>query len=304
MFLLRHIKTLPINLDQQMTEALLLQPHNQSEKMLTIFRTVRKPMFAGKLYPEQPDVLADMIDRACSEASTENVGEIKAMLLPYSSYDELLALLAKAYKQVEKTAPDLVVFIAPAVDTFHRIAMSGFAAFETPLGKVELSDYVRNELCDEDDDFFISEEGLPKGYSIETQLPILQRTIGRHAPFKILPILMGEQTVDLCDETAAALSEVLMSKKVLVIGHCNFNAAYQGEVMQNYLSALEALNYDELMRYAVIHGKKFGTGLGIAAIVARVARELSAKRVSKIAELLSSNKENLYLAVSFSKSTN
>ncbi|MFN3385973.1 MAG: AmmeMemoRadiSam system protein B [Candidatus Thermochlorobacter sp.] len=284
-----------------MNEALLLQPQNQGEKMLTIFRTVRKPMFAGKLYPEQPDVLADMIDRACIAASTENLGEIKAMLLPYASYDEVLPVLAKAYKQVENLSPDLVVFIAPAVDTFHRIAMSGFAAFETPLGKVELSDYVRNELCDEDDDFFISEEGLPKGYSIETQLPILQRTIGKRAPFKILPILMGEQTVDLCDEAATALSEVLMSKKILVIGHCNFNAAYQDEMLQNYLSALEALKYDELMRYNVMYGKKFGTGLGIAAIVARIAKELSAKHVSKIAEALSSNKENLYLAISFSK---
>lgn len=283
-----------------MTETLFWQPQNQSEKMLTIFRTVRKPMFAGKLYPEQPDALAAMIDKALAASSAENLGEVKAMLLPYAAYDEVLPVLAKAYKQIENASPDLVVFIAPAVDTFHRIAMSGFAAFETPLGNVELSDYARNELCDEDDDFFISEEGLPKGHSIEAQLPILQRTIGRNAPFKILPILMGEQTVDLCDETAAALSDILMSKKVLVIGHCNFNAAHRDD-MPNYLSALEALNYDELMRYAVTCGKHFGTGLGIAAIIARIAKDLSAKRVSKIAESLSPNKENLYLAVSFSR---
>jgi AmmeMemoRadiSam system protein B len=283
-----------------MNQTLFLQPQNQSETMLTIFRTVRKPMFAGQLYPEQPEELASVIDKALSESSKEHFGEIKAMLLPYGAYSEVLPILAKAYKQVETMSPDLVVFIAPAVDTFHRIAMSGYSAFETPLGKVELSDYVRNELCDEDDDFFISEEGLPKGYSIETQLPILQRTIGKNAPFKILPVLMGEQSVDLCDETAAALSEVLMSKNVLIIGHCNFSATAQSE-MQSYLKALEKLDYDELMRYAVLHGKSFGTGLGIAAIVARVAKELSVKCVTKIAEGLSPNRENLYLAVAFSK---
>jgi hypothetical protein len=57
-----------------MSQTLFLQPQNQSETMLTIFRTVRKPMFAGQLYPEQPEVLADMVDKALASASKEHFG--------------------------------------------------------------------------------------------------------------------------------------------------------------------------------------------------------------------------------------
>lgn len=283
-----------------MWESLFLEPQTHSSSMLTIFRTVRKPIFAGSHYPDAPEALMAMIDTALATVQPEPIGEVKAMLLPYSTYDEVLPVLAKAYRQVEHLAPDLVVLISPAVDTFHRIAMSGYAAFQTPLGDLEVSDYARNELCDEDDDFFISEDGLPKGYAIEIQLPILQRTIGKHSTFKILPIMMGEQSVDLCDETAAALSEVLMSKNVLMIGLCNFKTAFQVE-WSNYWQALATQNYSELMRYAVMKGKDWGTGLGIAAITARVAKELSAKHAHKLAEKRSSNQDDLYVAVAFSR---
>lgn len=283
-----------------MWESIFFEPQTRSSSMLSIFRTVRKPMFAGSHYPESPEELATMIDQALSVEQPEPIGEVKAMILPYSSYDEVLPVLAKAYRQVESLAPDLVVLMSPAVDTFHRIAMSGYAAFQTPLGELELSDYARNELCDEDDDFFISEDGLPKGYAIEIQLPILQRTIGHNTTFKILPIMMGEQTVDLCDETASALSEVLMSKNVLMIGLCNFKVACQAE-WDAYWEALAAQDYSTLMRYAVMHHKTWGTGLGIAAITARVAKELSAKRLFKLAEKRSSSTDDLYIAMAFSR---
>jgi MEMO1 family protein len=267
--------------------------------MVGFSKTSRSPMFAGTLYPADAATLTRQVDDAVNIVTPKKIADVKTMLLPYDDYALVLNQLAQAYCAASSANYDLVVLLSPADAPFNRIAISAYGYLETPLGKLEINDYVRNELCDEDDDFFISEEGLDTP-SIELHLPLLQRTLGKHAPFKVLPIVMGNQTVDLCGEVSSALSEIFQSKKVLLIALCNFSLSAQPH-LDDYIRSLAAQDYGALLRYAVVQGSVIGTGLGVVAVMARVAHALGAKRFTEFSRNENSDTKKIYLSAAFSK---
>jgi AmmeMemoRadiSam system protein B len=245
-------------------------------------RTVRPPMFAGELYPSDALTLQTQLDEAISHANRDPekplIPYVRTLLVPHGHYKHVLPILAEGYRHIESARYELIVFVAPTVDKFDRLVISGYGYFGTPLGNIELSDYVRNELCDEDDDFFISELGLPKGSSIEVQLPLLQRTIGKHHALRIVPLLIGNQTIDLCNEAATALSEILTSKSALVIAMNNFHLSTENTpLVEEFMAGMREHDYGALIRMAVMHGEKLGTGLGAWAIAARISHSLGAR---------------------------
>ncbi len=257
-------------------------------------RTVRPPMFAGELYPADALMLQTHIDAALSNATLNPekplIPYVRTLLVPFGNYAHVLPTLAESYRHIESARYELIVFVAPTVDTYNRLMISGYGYFGTPLGNIELSDYVRNELCDEDDDFFISELGLPKGYSIEVQLPLLQRTIGKHHPLRIVPLLIGNQTVDLCNEAAAALSEILTSKNALIVAVNNFHLSTENTpLVEEFMAGMREHDYGALIRMAVMHDGKLGSGLGAWAIAARVSHSLGARNFHLLAQRSSVN---------------
>jgi AmmeMemoRadiSam system protein B len=246
-------------------------------------------MFAGELYPSDPLTLQAQVDAAIADAN-QNLEKplipyLRTLLVPLGHYAHVLPTLAEGYRHIESARCELAVFIAPTVDKYERLMISGYGYFATPLGDVELSDYVRNELCDEDDDFFISELGLPKGSSIEIQLPLLQRTIGKHHSLRIVPLLIGNQTIDLCNEAATALSEILTSKNALIVAVNNFNLSTENTpLVEEFMAGMREEDYDALIRMAVMHGETLGSGLGAWAIAARVSHSLGARNFHLLAQ--------------------
>ncbi|MGQ9805799.1 MAG: AmmeMemoRadiSam system protein B [Chlorobiales bacterium] len=245
-------------------------------------RTIRPPMFAGELYPADAPTLKAQVDAAICDANASPekplIPYVRTLLVPHGHYAHVLPTLAEGYRHIESARYELAVFIAPTVDTYERLMISGYGYFATPLGDIELSDYVRNELCDEDDDFFICELGLPKGSSIEVQLPLLQRTIGKHHSLRIVPLLIGNQTIDLCNEAANALSEILTSKNALVIAVNNFHlSADNTPLVEEFMAGMREQDYEALIRMAVMHDGKLGSGLGAWAIAARISHSLGAR---------------------------
>ncbi|MFN3345324.1 MAG: AmmeMemoRadiSam system protein B, partial [Chloroherpetonaceae bacterium] len=214
----------------------------------------------------------------------------------------VLPILAESYRHVESARYELVVFVAPTVDTYNRLMISGYGYFATPLGEIELSDYVRNELCDEDDDFFICELGLPKGSSIEIQLPLLQRTIGKHHSLRIVPLLIGNQTIDLCNEAAAALSEILMSKNALVIATSNFRLSTQNTpLIEEFMAGMREHDYNALIRMAIMHGKSLGSGLGAWAVAARISHSLGARNFHLLAQHSNPKTEHHFVSACYTQ---
>jgi MEMO1 family protein len=263
-------------------------------------------MFAGHLYPADPTVLQSEIDLALKQAQAsakpEIPGRIKTLLVPHDDYRYALPALAHAYGHLKAGTYSLIVFIAPSVDRFNGIAISGYGYFQTPLGTVELSDPVRNEFFDQDDDFFISEEGYPKGSSIELQIPVLQQTLGKSKPVKIVPLLIGNRTPELCNELVGALSELLQYNNILLVAPNTFHYASENQgLVDEFIGLLEKQNYAELMRHVVKHGEKLGTGLGVAAVAAKASSELGARKFTLLYREHCEATGKLYISASYSK---
>lgn len=273
---------------------------------LYLSKSIRQPLFSGDLYPADPTVLRSEIELALKEAEASPAphvpGRIKTLLVPHDNYKFALPALAHAYARLKNGSYTLVVFIAPSVDRFNRIAISGYGFFQTPLGTVELSDAVRNEFFDQDDDFFISEEGYPKGSSIELQLPVLQETLGKVRPFKIVPLLIGNQIPELCNELVSALSELLQYNNILLVVPNTFHYTSENEVLiDEFLKLLEKQNYPELMRFVVKYGERLGTGLGVTAVAAKVSSELGARKFTLLYREHCEVTGKLYVSASYSK---
>jgi AmmeMemoRadiSam system protein B len=266
---------------------------------------VREPQFAGKLYPQNPTALKAQIASLLKASQTpEAQTTVRAILVPYAEYDTAAgAALAAAYKHVAKASYDTVVVLSPAPkESFDKIVVAESQYFSTSLGKIELNDYTRNEMADEDDDIFLSDQASLDDDATEVQLPFLQETIYANHPFRLVPIILGNQTVELCNELAHALSEVLMHKNALLVVPTNFVQSTENlAVMSEFLEEMIGMDYGSLLRKTIRVNHHFATGLGNIAVAVKVCLNLGAKKFSLLHRQASADGKTTYLAAAISK---
>lgn len=126
-----------------------------------------------------------------------------------------------------------------------KLPMPSNKFFETLLGKVPANDFLRNELCDEDDDFFIHDEGFSEDMSLFQQLMMLQCTC---LDFSVVSIQIADQGPAIVKELASALEEVLASRNTLLVFCCELHntrkkefGKIQNMILKNNQSGL--MNY-------------------------------------------------------------
>lgn len=150
------------------------------------------------------------------------------------------------YSRIDPASFDTVVI----VETYDRVLdkklpMPSNKVFKTPLGDVPVNDFLRNELCDEDDDFFIHDEGFSKDMGLFQQLMMLQCTCDE---FNTLSIQVADRGPAIVKELAFVLEEVLASRNALLVFCCELDNArrkefekVKGMILNNNQSGL--LNY-------------------------------------------------------------
>lgn len=99
-----------------------------------------------------------------------------------------------------------------------RIAVSSLDRFETPLGEVVANDRLRNEFCDEDDDFYVDDGREGCSPALTTHLMMLQIALGDYTAVSIR--LQGDEPF-LIREAAGALDELLGNRPALVVCCCH-----------------------------------------------------------------------------------
>ncbi len=150
----------------------------------------RKPVVAGTFYPDDPQVLALMVD----ELLAQNPGRCarpKALIVPHAGYIYSGAIAASAYNTLHPLRDSIrrVVLLGPShYVAFHGLAYSEADAFATPLGAVELNKKDL-PLIQSLPQVKQLEQAHQREHSLEVQLPFLQRTLAR---FTLLPLVVGE----------------------------------------------------------------------------------------------------------------
>jgi AmmeMemoRadiSam system protein B len=225
------------------------KPRPQPSREKTVMR-VREPAVAGSFYPDDPDELAAMVDGYLAEAKARNLPGLRALVCPHAGYIYSGKTAGIGFRQAAGGHFDQVVVMAPS----HRVAFRGVAvpaadAFETPLGKIPVSD--RADELGKSPPFVVDSRPHAQEHALEVELPFLQRVLKR---FELIPLVFGK--VD--EEAAAAALAKLVNPTTLFVASSDlshYHAYDQARALdQAAVDAIVRLDIDAI-RHAEACGK-------------------------------------------------
>lgn len=164
-----------------------------------IDHAIRPPAVAGRFYPADPDHLDDEVRRYLNAAhAPEDCLDpplVKAVIAPHAGYPYSGPIAASAF--VHMACSDVPVrrfiLLGPAhFAPVDGLALSGAAAFDTPLGRVSVDAAARDALASLPA-VAIDDDAHQPEHCLEVELPFLQTLF---LDFTIVPLLVGEATAE------------------------------------------------------------------------------------------------------------
>lgn len=225
------------------------------------------------VYATQPRPLRNQIEQLLRSTTKSPIdGDVVAVIVPD---DNLLiggGIAADVYKVLEGRSYDTVIVVAPShTGDFGRIHVCSVDDYHTALGNLRVNDQIRNELCDEDDDIFLDNEGHFHTEGVDVQLPFLQTVL--KGEFDIVPVVMGDESPDFCRELGHAVGEVMYSRRALVVATADILEGDAAEIEQ-FQALLATSDVSRLM--ALLNSGKVrmeGRGPVLVALIAALHRK-------------------------------
>lgn len=197
------------------------------------------------VYPTQPGPLRQTLDGLLSNAPSAAGADLIALVVPDSNRLGGGAAAAAAYTYLRGQNLESVILVSPShTGDFGRLSICQADSYRTPLGEVRVDDRLRHELCDEDDDIFVDDTGHYHTEGADVQIPFLQRVLGDD--FKVVPIVMGEESPAFCRELGHAVGEILYGQRALLVGSADILGAEDG-ALEAFREAIETFDDSELM---------------------------------------------------------
>lgn len=157
-----------------------------------------------------------------------NSEHVRMLFVPNNIGEHNFGELCTTYKTVINQKFDTVVVIESYTGHLKKkLAMPSNKVFESRFGEVPVNDFLRNEFCDEEDDFFIADEGYSEEMSLFTQLPILQSCF---SDFEVVSLQIGDYDPAIIRELAYTLDELLLNRNALIVYCCDVPASSPEEL--------------------------------------------------------------------------
>ncbi|GAB4253727.1 MAG: AmmeMemoRadiSam system protein B [Acidobacteriota bacterium] len=206
---------------------------------------IREPAVAGLFYPGSAAELQAEIKR-CLEAvpRKELPGRVLGLIAPHAGYVYSGPVAAHAYAALRGRAIRRVVVISPChVEAFQGAAVFPGRAYLTPLGEIPVDGEFARRLVEAGGaEFSHRGHALGRGgrgeHALEVQLPFLQVVLGE---FSLVPIVLGEQSMDTCRRLGLALGR-LRDPETLIVASSD---------LSHYHSDTEARRLDRKVADAV-----------------------------------------------------
>ncbi len=178
-------------------------------------------------YPADPTDLSRDVALYLEQATPAEIrGEITGLIAPHAGYMYSGAVAAWAYKSLSQRTYDTVIIVAPSHKSyFEGAALQEKGGYRMPLGMIKVDEEFASALLKETS-YVQSNFAAHQGeHSLEVQLPFLQTVLRE---FRIVPLIMGTQDVDLCEALASALFRVIQGtgKRCLVVGSTDLSHYY------------------------------------------------------------------------------
>jgi MEMO1 family protein len=146
--------------------------------------TVRPAVAAGTFYPRDPEELAATVDALLGAIAPDPT--VQGVVAPHAGYVYSGPVAATAFRLVPR--PRRVVLLGPShFVPLEGCAVSGAAAWATPLGEVPVDEELRSTAVATGSR--VDDRPHARDHAIEVQLPFLQCVCGE--AFTIVPIAVG-----------------------------------------------------------------------------------------------------------------
>ena len=242
---------------------------------------VRPSPIAGTWYEGNAKTLARAVDEYLNHAQQPELdGEVIGVIAPHAGHIYSGAVAGYAFATCRGLKPDLVAVISP----FHNLVSyplltTAHDAYGTPLGNIEVDKAALAELSSHLE-IPITPVFADKEHSLEIELPFLQRALTDD--FKLLPVMIRAQEVDVARKLGFALATVLKEKNVLLVASTDLSHFYDQKTA-NALDAEMLKRFESFEPESIFEaehtGKAFACGHAAVAAVLWAARELDADRV-------------------------
>lgn len=242
---------------------------------------LRPSPIAGAWYDGNPKKLAARVDEYLNAARFPEInGNIIAVIAPHAGHVYSGGVAAHAFAAVRHLTPDLVAVLSPYHNFApHPLITTKHQAYSTPLGNIEVDQAALAEL-QTNLDIPITAIANDREHSLEIELPFLQRALKNE--FKLLPIMVRAQEMDVAKKLGHALAQTLENKNAIIVASTDLSHFYDQQTAKIFdeemLSRFESFDPESIFE-AEQTGKGFACGHAAVAAMLWAARELGANKV-------------------------
>lgn len=179
-------------------------------------KMIREPAVAGIWYPADFEKLQQEINGFLNNVPfVEIKGRVFGLIVPHAGIKFSGQVASFAYKILEKQKINTAIIIGPShFKYFKGAAVYNKGTFKTPLGLVEIDELLAEKISKKDPIIKANLLAHREEHSIEVQIPFLQKVVKN---IKIVPILIGDKSLDTCHRLANAIFNSIEETKTIVI---------------------------------------------------------------------------------------
>lgn len=183
----------------------------------------------------------------------EKSHSVRMLFTPTHVESDHLDDFTRIYNTIDGQKFDTLVVVESYTGELEKkLSLPSAYNFETPFGVVQVNDKLREELCDEEDDFYISDSGLSDKSSLYTQIMVFQ---AYQEKFDVLSVQIGDYDTAIVQELAYALDELLSNRNVLLVFCSDIPSENKDELAK--LKALVTQNNETALKHYIhSHDKK------------------------------------------------
>lgn len=218
---------------------------------------IRPSGVAGAFYPKDSNELSEMVDQFLEKAQKQDIsGSLFAIVSPHAGYVYSGHVAAYSYVLLKNRPINRAIVISPShLEAFEGVAIYNGDFYATPLGNIAIDKEFNERLAAENKSLKLSDKGHETRrngrmeHALEVQLPFLQRVLGE---FKLVAIVMGEQSYEICRKLGSALAKVVKDERTIIVASSdlshfhNYNEAVKLD--QKVLNAIEEWDYFNMCR--------------------------------------------------------
>lgn len=248
----------------------------------------RTPVVDGIFYPSKPVELKRLIEQSFRDQNfgpgkmppSESKRRIYGIVSPHAGYVYSGAVAANGFYEASSMDFNNVVMIGPnhyGIGT--GVAMMHDGVWETPLGQIEINQYLASEISKHSAIFDFDDFAHSRDHCLEVQVPFLQYI--KKNEFKIVPIVLILQDIKTAIDIGKSIAHTIANTKTLLIASSDFthyetnSEAYRKDC--ELIKAILSLDISEF--YAVLERLVVSAcGYGAIASIMEAVKDLGATK--------------------------